>query len=102
MRTSQKTLPSASTAASPLELDLEAFLDTLMGLSSPDSSLAMKLLRRLPMVDMRWVWWNDVKVVGEVESVSCGIKEDTRVGRRIALWMGEFTKTPCFDLKMLN
>lgn len=50
--TSQNVLPSASTAASPLELDLEAFFETLAGLSSPDSSLTTKLLRRLPIVDL--------------------------------------------------
>lgn len=50
--TSQNVLPSASTAAPPLELDSEAFFETLAGLSSPESSLTTKLLRRLPIVDL--------------------------------------------------
>lgn len=54
-RTSQKGLPSASTSASPLVVDafLLAFLETLVGLSSPELSLATKLLRRLPIVRKR-------------------------------------------------
>lgn len=93
VHTSQKTLPSASTAASPPEPDLEAFLETLAGLSSSDSSLAMKLLRRLPIEDLWWERGDDVKVVGEVDFPERrGIRQTTRDGSEIAVWMADCTR----------
>lgn len=55
VHTSQNVLPSESTSGPPLEDPFFTFLEALAGLSSPESSLATKLLRRLPMV-MRVIW----------------------------------------------